>query len=149
MHGGTLVIDAAGGSGEFADSAEAELHSLFSDSATKGLADPLDIESPVYLLPGAKIDNVTYRDYYKAKVVGKLKTPRLFGIERGGRIAVFYSREDLTAGMVGEPVDGIAGYSPESATALMRNIVLYGALGIRPNAAHPAAVSEAGTPAPK
>jgi len=149
MHGGTLVIDAAGGSGEFADSAEAELHSLFADSAAKGLTDPLDIENPVYLLPGAKIDAVTYRDYYKGKVVGKLKTPRLFGIERNGRIAVFYSREDLTAGMVGEPVDGIAGYSPESATALMRNIVLYGALGIRPRAAHPAAVSEAGTPAPK
>ena len=65
-------------------------------------------------------------------MVGKLKAPRVYGIMRGDRIAVFYSREDLSAGMVGEPVDGIVGYSPQSATDLLRNIVLYGAFAARP-----------------
>ncbi|HEX4792299.1 MAG TPA: DUF4159 domain-containing protein [Humisphaera sp.] len=132
IRGGTLVIDAAGGSDDFATSAEAELRTAFGDAATKGLADPLDIESPVYELPKARIDAVSYRDFYKSKVASKLKAPRVYGIMRGDRIAVFYSREDLSAGMVGEPVDGIYGYSPQSATDLMRNIVLYGAFAARP-----------------
>ena len=130
--GGTLVIDAAGGSTEFAESAEAELRTIFGSDATKALGEPLDIDSPVFDLPNAKIESVNYRDFYKTKVVGKLKAPRLFGIISGNRIGVFYSREDLSCGMVGQPVDGIAGYSPESATELMRNIALYGAFGERP-----------------
>jgi hypothetical protein len=132
FRGGTLVIDAAGGSSEFAESAEAELRTIFGSDAGKALAGPLDIDSPVFDLPKAKIESVNYRDFYKNKVVGKLKAPRLFGIPRGDRVAVFYSREDLSCGMVGQPVDGIAGYSPESATELMRNIALYGAFGERP-----------------
>ena len=130
--GGTLIIDAAGGSTEFAESAEAELRTIFGSDATKALGEPLDIDSPVFDLPNAKIESVNYRDFYKTKVVGKLKAPRLFGIISGNRIGVFYSREDLSCGMVGQPVDGIAGYSPESATELMRNIALYGAFGERP-----------------
>ena len=39
-------------------------------------------------------------------------------------LAVIFSREDLSAGLVGEPVDGITGYSPASATELMTNILL-------------------------
>ena len=53
--------------------------------------------------------------------------PALRGINVKGRLAVFYSREDLGAGIVGQPVDGITGYTPESATAIMRNILLYAA----------------------
>jgi hypothetical protein len=42
-----------------------------------------------------------------------------------GRVGVLYSREDLSGGMVGQAVDGITGYMPESATAIMRNAMLY------------------------
>jgi hypothetical protein len=146
IRGGTIVIDAAGGSTEFAESAETELRTIFGEAATKALGDPLDIESPVYILADAKIESVFYRDIYKQKVVGKLKTPRIFGLAQGDRIAVFYSREDLSAGIVGEPVDGINGYTPQSATELMRNITLYGAFGMRPGAS--ASSSGSGQPAP-
>ena len=37
---------------------------------------------------------------------------------------MIYSREDLSAGLVGQPTDGIFGYAPSSATAIMRNIVI-------------------------
>ncbi len=47
------------------------------------------------------------------------------GITINGRLAVFYSREDLSAGLVGEQIDGIVGYDPSSAVALMTNLVLY------------------------
>jgi hypothetical protein len=46
-------------------------------------------------------------------------------MEIGGRVAVFFSVEDLSTGLVGQPVDGIYGYEPASATDLMRNMIFY------------------------
>ena len=60
---------------------------------------------------------------------GSAKMPQLRGITINGRIAVFFSREDLSAGLVGEPVDGIAGYSPATASELMTNLLLYASKG--------------------
>lgn len=124
-NGGTLIVDAAGGSGEFADAAERELKSLFGADAEKGLAQPLDRNHPIYNLPGFKIDKFDYRPWTRLHTTGSLKEPRLRGINLGKRTAIFYSREDLSAGLVGEPVDGIIGYSPQTATEIMRNILLY------------------------
>ncbi len=53
--------------------------------------------------------------------------PRLQGVERGGRLVIIYSREDLTAGLVGQAVDGIIGYDPATATSLMTRILDYAA----------------------
>lgn len=63
-------------------------------------------------------------------------------------MAVFYSREDLSAGMVGEPVDGVLGYNPETATEIMRNIVLSAApQGQGAGAESPAKADETPDPA--
>jgi hypothetical protein len=125
-HGGTLIIDAAGGAGAFADSAEAELADIFGkDAAATGLARPLPPESPVYHLPSADIKSVTYRQFARKDMIGRKDAPHIRGIEINNHIVAFYSREDLSAGLVGEQVDGIYGYSPDSATDLMRNLVLY------------------------
>ena len=70
------------------------------------------------------MDSFGYRRFARAKIVGKLNAPRLCAIERGGRVIVYFSREDLSAGLVGQPVDGIVGYDPDTATAIMQNIVL-------------------------
>ena len=51
--------------------------------------------------------------------------PHLQGIRVGDRTAVFFSPEDLSAGLVGNDGDGIVGYAPDTATALMRNVLLY------------------------
>ncbi len=56
--------------------------------------------------------------------MGKLSGPRLRGITQNGRLVCIYSPEDLSVGLVGEQVDGILGYKPETATALMRKILL-------------------------
>lgn len=124
-HGGTLVIDAAGGSLPFADSAEQELKNIFGPAATPQLDQPLPPNSPVYTLAQHAINSFTYRSWTRANSVGALKQPQVKGITVGNRIAIFFSRDDLSAGLVGEPVDGIIGYSPETATAIMRNIMLY------------------------
>jgi hypothetical protein len=121
--GGTLVVDAAGGSAEFATSAEIELKTVF-DAAAASLSAPLPMDAPVFSA-GEKIDAIGYREFATHSITGALRTPRLCGIPAGNRIGVFYSREDLSAGLVGENIDGIVGYDPVSATRLMSNIISY------------------------
>jgi hypothetical protein len=122
--GGTLVVDAAGGSSAFATSAEKELTAVFGADALQGaITTPLPLSDQLYALRQSPITNIAYRTFSKQRL-GHLNTPRLAGIVQNGRTVAYYSREDLTAGLVGEQVDGIDGYTPDSATAIMRNIVL-------------------------
>jgi len=46
-------------------------------------------------------------------------------MELNGKPAIIYSAEDLSAGLVGQPVDGIVGYTPQVAWRLMANIIQY------------------------
>jgi hypothetical protein len=117
--GGTLIVDAAGGDVVFADSAENELATMFG-----GKPELLPENHLVYNNPTHKIDKIGWRDYAVGKVADK-RHPKLRGIPTGKRTGVFFSREDLTAGMVGEPVDGIYGYDPETATKLTAGMLLY------------------------
>ena len=120
--GGTLIIDAAGGSTEFAASAEQLLTDTFAADAAQ-LRSP-GCRSPIYREPGRVVEEVQYRQFARMRI-GSIKLPQLHGITIAGRVAIIFSREDLSAGLVGEPVDGITGYSPASATELMTDILLY------------------------
>ena len=91
----------------------------------------------MYNVPGHKITKFEYRPWTRLRTTGSLKEPRVRGIQIGNRTAVFYSREDLSAGLVGEPVDGIIGYAPETATEIMRNILLYAVPAPEPNPSTP------------
>jgi hypothetical protein len=124
--GGTLIVDAAGGSPAFADSAEHELQSIFGAYSAAGLATPLPSSHTLFHLPGHEIRSFLYRPWARLNAVGALKDPRIRIMEVDNRPAVFFSREDLSAGLVGEPVDGVIGYTPETATEIMRNIILFG-----------------------
>lgn len=123
--GGTLIVDAAGGSGPFSGSAEREIQAIFGDAAAKSLSRPLPADAPLYNMAGMKIDNVAYRPFARKSVVGNLKQPRIRAIQQGTHIACFYSPDDLSEGLVGQPVDGVIGYTPEVATSIMRNIVAF------------------------
>jgi hypothetical protein len=132
--GGTLIVDAAGGSADFADSAEKALAATFGlPPGDVGVILPPD--HSLYKLDGAKIDKVEYRRYARGKINGHLNVPRIRAVEKGGRTQVFYSPEDLSAGMVGQYTDGIIGYDPDTATSLMRNMVLFAAFGNAPKSA--------------
>ncbi len=124
--GGTLIVDAAGGSPEFATAAEHELAAIFGPAAAKQLEQPLPPDSSLYKQPAVSIKTLGYRAYARQAALRNTKTPQIRGITVGKRIAVFYSREDLSAGLVGEPVDGIYGYDPQTATELMRAMILSG-----------------------
>jgi hypothetical protein len=117
--GGTLVIDAAGGAGDFVQDAEILLKETFPNNPLQFLP----AEHPVYQLSGKPIV-ISYRNYARKALLGGIKTGRLMGIEVNNRLAVIFSREDLSAGLVGQSVDGVIGYSPQTATDLMTSIVL-------------------------
>ncbi len=122
--GGTLVIDAAGGgagpSAAFAQSVESALNVMY----PKGLAAaPRPPTDPIFKQVDPK-DRVRYRPYARA-VLGLLNVPQVKAIDVGGRTAVYYSREDLSGGLVGEDVDGIVGYDPATATDIMAGILLH------------------------
>jgi hypothetical protein len=119
--GGTLIIDAAGGSSDFATAMEQELAAIFPDTKLNLL--PKD--HALFSAGGAPMKSFTYRAY-ASHMVGALKDePRLRAIELNKRPAVIFSREDLGAGMVGQNVDGIIGYDPNTATEIMARVVLY------------------------
>lgn len=121
--GGLLVVDAAGGSAAFANAAEAEVKSIFPGAELASL--PPD--HVLFSAAGIKLEAVAYRPFAQKSLAGASKTPRLRAIVRGGRVAVILSREDLSAGLAGQPVNGIIGYDPQSATELMTRIILYAA----------------------
>jgi len=138
--GGTLIVDAAGGSGEFATSAEGLLVAAFG-SAPQVLSPDHPALGPASAQPLA----IAYRAHAR-KVLGPSTAPRLRGIDVGGRTAVFYSAEDLSAGLVGMPIDGIVGYEPPTATDLMSRL-LHRAAGAPAPAASPSTATP--KPAPK
>ncbi len=120
--GGTLVVDAAGGDREFADSARELIRQLWGRRSLRRLG----TKAAVYRLRGREIDRVRFRRRTRIRL-GRTKQPNLYAATVGGRVAVFFSAEDLTAGLVGFPSHAVDGYAPESAYRLLRNIVLPGA----------------------
>ncbi len=112
--GGTVFFENAGGQGGFATSAEAELAKIVGGVALKRIA----AESPIF----GKDLKLNYRVYNIGSIANP-GGPSVLGVEKDGRIVAMVSREDLSAGWLGVPTDGIVGYAPESARALMTQIL--------------------------
>lgn len=117
--GGFLLIDAAGGDPEVGDWAEEFLGTLLPGTTLKLL--PAD--HPLYT--GLLSDNgsIAYRASAAERTGGRLAPPRLRGLYQGNRLLALVSTEDLTAGLVGYPHDGIVGYSPEAAQGIVMNLL--------------------------
>lgn len=151
--GGTLIIDAAGGASDFADTAENELKQMFGKAATDAMAEPLPATHAIYTDPADKVDQIKYRYYARHLLTGGAHAARVRGVMVGGRIGVFFSREDLTAGCVGEPVDGVIGYDPKTSTQIMGNIVMFAEAASKGEVvaapAPPAASDHTASPAPE
>ena len=121
--GGTLLIEAAGGSADFGMAGQEELNALL--GAGKQTAQ-LAGTHPLFSAGGKGLGNVEYR-LYARKVLGNRLVPQLSGAEVNGRVRILFSAEDISTGLVGQPVDGIHGYAPKSAVDLMERILLYAA----------------------
>ncbi len=117
--GGTLVIDAAGGSPQFREAAEVLLTGMFGRRAARRLA----TTAPLLKRKGFEIGKAHYRSRTRG-MLGNTTQPELRAVLLDDRPAVIFSRHDLTAGLVGYSSHAVDGYTPESAYEIMRNIAL-------------------------
>jgi len=124
LDGGTVIIDAAGGmlggGKEFAASAEKLLAELFAPRPLKVLSSSYAI----YTRKDLPIGAVKFRRLSRQRL-GPDRAPRLRAVMFHLRPGVIFSREDITAGLVGYAAHGIDGYAPDSAYAIMRNAILH------------------------
>ncbi len=118
--GGTLIVNAAGGSAGFADSAEDQILNLL----PHGQQRPLQIEQ-LQFAPGAvEMGPIEYRRDFTTALGPGADRLRVQAVYLDGRPAIFYSREDITAGVVGYPGYRLRGYEPKTALAIMKNLLL-------------------------
>jgi hypothetical protein len=122
--GGTLWLDAAGGTPVAVEAANAMLMKLFPDRFPTPLVD----DSPIITGQGLGMDahdarRVSYSQFAQRQM-GETHTPRLQAITIDGRSAVIYSPEDLTAALSGVGHWGVFGYSTDSARKLVSNGIL-------------------------
>jgi hypothetical protein len=118
--GGIVIVDAAGGSPQFAESAERELAKAFGREL-----EVVPAGHPVFS-SADRIVEVKYREKAR-KILGEgMKQPMLKMIQEDGKVKVLFSPLDIAVGLVGQPIDGINGYQPESAMQLMMNMLIYG-----------------------
>lgn len=117
-NGGTLIVDAAGGSIDFSTSVEALLSEAFKGIKLETIPADDAIFGGLW-----KDAGTAYRRYATKSNGASSKSPRVRGMKMDGRWGVIFSPDDITCGLTGAPVDGIVGYTPETATKLMIRLV--------------------------
>jgi hypothetical protein len=119
--GGTLLVDAAGGNKPFADSSLTMLRGMFPGV----FPERLSRSHSLFAAGGEPIERFLYRR--RTRIVSGPGSPRVRAFTIGGRPAVIHSAEDLTAGLLGTNGYTIAGYAPETAWQIVRNVILHAA----------------------
>ncbi len=136
--GGVLFGDATGGHAIFSHYFRRLVARLYPSLEAMS---KLGNRSVVYrgkMAGGISARRVHYRKFYEGKH-GVTTRPKLLGVKKDGKWIILYSPADITSGLLGTNTWGISGYTPASAQALARDIILYA--GDQPGkpAAHPAA----------
>ncbi len=118
--GGTVFIDAAGGSEDFSQSFRKLARRMYRNRANKLVE--MSSTSTLFSAGGKKIRRVKYRR--ATSVVLQTNDPQLSVIIIDDRPGIIFSDYDLTAGLVGYTSGCVDGYTPESAYEIMRNLIL-------------------------
>jgi len=119
--GGRLLIDAAGGDKDFAESAEAIVEEMLGRRSARTLSGTAGL----YNVKGFEIERVNYRRNLR-EVLGESAGPRVRAVLRDGQAVAYLSGDDITCGLVGYPSYTVRGYTPETAYELVRNFLLEG-----------------------
>lgn len=117
--GGVLLVDAAGGDADVGIWAE----QVLAEAVPGGELRPLPMDHPIYAGVISGAGTVLYRPAASDRVGGRQAPPRLKGYFLRDRLVAIVSAEDLLAGMVGYPHDGIIGYTPEVTRGLITGIL--------------------------
>ena len=121
--GGTLWMDAAGGSQEAVAALQTMLQKIMPGERLEPVSDQDAIITGQGFATGFDNRRVKYRSYVLGRM-GPSNRSRLSAVHLDGRPAIIYSPEDLTAGLAGLQHWGIFGYSVRSARQLVINGVL-------------------------
>lgn len=126
--GGTLWVDAAGGSREAVEAARRVVEDVLPGASLDPLPNTNAILSGLRddrgrLRAGFDNTRIRYRFYALRKMQPSAR-PRLQAVYLDGRPAIVFSEEDLTCGVAGLPHWGIFGYDIDSARRLMVNGLL-------------------------
>jgi hypothetical protein len=113
--GGTLLIDACGGSGPFAQS----IQRLFAGSKSLNADDPMLRASSPGMEDLSKSILRPYAEQKLGKGAGKLEQIQL------GKGRIIISGIDFSSGMVGSNSWGIIGYEPNFALKLVKNLIIW------------------------
>ncbi|NBB95205.1 MAG: DUF4159 domain-containing protein [Planctomycetes bacterium] len=114
--GGVLLATAAGGDVAFHDSARTLLGEMFAEPRA------LAVDHPIYAAKGWEIGDLELTRAARKRM--RETPPRLEAIDVDGRTAVLLSRDDIIAGLLGCQMQTIDGYRPQTAEAMMRNILI-------------------------
>jgi hypothetical protein len=120
--GGFLLADAAGGNVEFTASLVDNLTKLYPNVDVTNLGPDHPLLQGNFS-NGVKIENLEVRKYARLKRPGATGQLRLFSVDK--KPLVLLAEEDLVSGLLGTNTWGNIGYTPETATALVRNILFW------------------------
>jgi hypothetical protein len=138
--GGTVLIETAGGQGDFARAIETQLAAHFNAAAVP-IADEHPIVTGGNLDGGIDCSHVRYRRFAVARLLpGGENRLRAFHIDN--RPTIIIANEDLTQGMMRVDQWGVVGYDSDSAQGLITNLAAWAAynsqhVGIEPAGANP------------
>jgi hypothetical protein len=116
--GGTLIVNSVGGNAAFAKSAKGYIQDMFGEELYS-----VSVAAKVFTGKGHEVGKLRYRRASQ-KRLGAQRGPLLEGVTINGRLAVYFSREDLVAGMMGFPSGTVDGYRPKEAYNIVRNILV-------------------------
>ena len=123
--GGTILIETAGGKGQFSRSLETQLSELLDQRSV-----PMRGSDPIISGDGLIDGYDNRRALYRQYTVLRFKpdpSPHLIAFldDDGDRPMVILSHEDLSLGMLGCRHWGIMGYQPEVSRKIVTNVVLW------------------------
>jgi hypothetical protein len=123
--GGTLLIDAMGGTQGAVDAGSAIVRQMYPDRSTDRVSgfDPLITGTTPMPAGSHDLSRVQYRRYTLYRMQPS-SSPALQAVYLDNRPAVLISAEDLTSGLAGLQHWGIVGYAPESARKIVANLIL-------------------------
>jgi hypothetical protein len=117
--GGVILADATGGAREFVAAFE-KLMAKF------GEVNLVPQNSPLYQAGPYHIKSVRYRRVVARTMPRSMKhSPRLEAVYRHGRAVIIFSPDDISAALVGYPLWGLRGYTPEVARKIMTNLIYH------------------------
>lgn len=121
--GGTILFENVGGRGPFAQSVMGMLRKAYPKQRLR----PISLEHAVITGKGVNGYNASTVDYrvFALLRMGDVDTPRLLTINFDGQPRIIVSGEDLSSGMLGQPIWDVFGYSTDSARQLVANITLW------------------------